>query len=364
MKKKGFTLIELLAVIVVLAIIALIAIPIVMNAIEKSKKGAAERTADNYIDAVEIAAATSKLDGKDILDGTYQIDEDGNLLVPSLPSGKLTVDMNGNKPSGGTISIKNNSVDQGKSNIKIGDYVVSYDKDNNKQTAEELYKGVLCTKKDGVDLNNLVVGNEFTCELGDNDTKTFYVLETNGDNVSLIMNANIDSNGKAIMSSDATDKGLVAWITVDDWKKAGGVVTDAMRNDEGPCQYGNVCLTNEFGPLTAEATLKANTKTWTRLVSTQIVLPTGKQVATAGGDTEWTEKNYTGTTLSTWLYDNLNGTTNAVSGVYGYWTSTPYISDSYACFVYHDGFLGNNGVDDSSRYGIRPVIIISKSNLK
>ena len=62
MKKKGFTLIELLAVIVVLAIIALIATPIVMNTIKKAKQGAAERSADNYIGAVETAIATAKLD--------------------------------------------------------------------------------------------------------------------------------------------------------------------------------------------------------------------------------------------------------------------------------------------------------------
>ena len=60
--KKGFTLIELLAVIVVLAIIALIATPIVMNTIKNAKKGAAERTADNYIKQVETAVAEAKLE--------------------------------------------------------------------------------------------------------------------------------------------------------------------------------------------------------------------------------------------------------------------------------------------------------------
>ena len=91
---------------------------------------------------------------------------------------------------------------------------------------------------------NFAYGDEYTCELGDNDIKTFFVLETNGDDVSLIMNANVDSNGKAITSSDATDKGLVAWITDEDWAKAGGVVTDAMKNDDGACQNGNICLTS------------------------------------------------------------------------------------------------------------------------
>lgn len=51
--KKGFTLIELLAVIVILAIIAIIAVPIVLNVIEKAKRGAAESSAYGYVDAVE-----------------------------------------------------------------------------------------------------------------------------------------------------------------------------------------------------------------------------------------------------------------------------------------------------------------------
>ena len=45
-KEKGFTLIELLAVIVILAIIALIATPIVLNLINKARKGAAARSAE------------------------------------------------------------------------------------------------------------------------------------------------------------------------------------------------------------------------------------------------------------------------------------------------------------------------------
>ena len=77
--KKGFTLIELLAVIVVLAIIALIATPIVMNTIKNTKKGAAERTADNYIKQVETAVAESRIDGTKVANGTYNIQPDGNL---------------------------------------------------------------------------------------------------------------------------------------------------------------------------------------------------------------------------------------------------------------------------------------------
>ena len=53
MKRRGFTLVELLAVIIILAIIALVATPIIMNLIENSKKGAASRSAENYIKKIE-----------------------------------------------------------------------------------------------------------------------------------------------------------------------------------------------------------------------------------------------------------------------------------------------------------------------
>ena len=134
--KKGFTLIELLAVIVVLAIIALIATPIVMNTIKKSQKGVAERSAENYIDAVETAIATAKLDSDGIPDGTYTIDENGNLLVPSLPNGKLTIEMSGNKPTGGTITISNGQVTTD-SKMTVGSYEVSYNPTTKKYEATE-----------------------------------------------------------------------------------------------------------------------------------------------------------------------------------------------------------------------------------
>ena len=137
MKKKGFTLIELLAVIVVLAIIALIATPIVMNTIKSAKKGAAERSADSYIGAVETAVATAKLDGKDIPDGTYKIDGEGNLTGTGLPDGKLTIDMKGNRPKDGTITIKNGQVTND-SEMTVGDYDVSYDEENKKYEAVKL----------------------------------------------------------------------------------------------------------------------------------------------------------------------------------------------------------------------------------
>ncbi len=135
MKKKGFTLIELLAVIVVLAIIALIATPIVMNTIKRSQKGAAERSADNYIEAVETAVATSRLDSDGVSDGTYTINDEGNLEGNGLKN-PLTIEMSGNKPSRGTITIRNGQVTTD-SKMTIGSYEVAYNPTNKKYEATE-----------------------------------------------------------------------------------------------------------------------------------------------------------------------------------------------------------------------------------
>ena len=139
--KYGFTLIELLAVIVVLAIIALIATPIVMNTIKNAKKGAAERTADNYIKQVETAVAESRIDGTKVANGTYNIQPHGN-LCPASGCGendkdKITIDMSGNKPTSGTVTISNGEVSYTDTTMTVGDYDVKYNQGKNKYEASE-----------------------------------------------------------------------------------------------------------------------------------------------------------------------------------------------------------------------------------
>jgi len=60
--KKGFTLIELLAVIVVIVVIALIAVPVLLNVIEKARKGAAEASTYSYLEAFSNYVAQSEVD--------------------------------------------------------------------------------------------------------------------------------------------------------------------------------------------------------------------------------------------------------------------------------------------------------------
>ena len=335
MKRKGFTLIELLAVIVVLAIIALIATPIVMNTIKNANKVAAERSADNYIKQVETAVAEERLNKNEVLEGEYQITSDGNLCRDKSAScsddNKIKIEMSGTKPTSGKIKITNGSVDQTSSSMTVGDYTVSYN--STKKTYETTEKGntpqveVLCkavtTATTGkVPSGNYAYGDEYTCELGDNDEKTFFVLETNGDNVSLIMNKNIDSKGKG-----TTSENTVAWC------KSG---KDNSCAADGALEY-----------------LKTSTTGWTKLTESQISLPSYDQIYKAAGN------KISG--LPTWLYGNLN-----VNGSvpYGYWTSTPSASDSSRAWrMDFHGFLNNGLVASVDGNGVRPVITLSKTQL-
>ena len=110
MKKRGFTLIELLAVIIILAIIALIATPIVMRVIENSKKGAAERSAENYVKAVETIIVTERMNGNSIEDGIYTIDSNGDICLDEDCANKLIITMTGTKPSSGKVKIEGEKV--------------------------------------------------------------------------------------------------------------------------------------------------------------------------------------------------------------------------------------------------------------
>ncbi len=141
--KTGFTLIELLAVIVVLAIIALIATPIVMNTIKSAKKGAAERSADNYVKTVEQKVAESRIDGTKIPDGIYNIQPDGN-LCPASGCGendkdKSTIDMDGSKPTKGIVVISNGRVSQSETIMTVSDYNVKYN-DNKCKVVTVVYR--------------------------------------------------------------------------------------------------------------------------------------------------------------------------------------------------------------------------------
>jgi len=312
MKKKGFTLIELLAVIVVLAIIALIATPIVMNVISNAQKGAAERSADNYVKAVETLIATKRLDGEPVEDGTYTIGTDGNLSFGD-------VELNGTKPSGGTITIKDGQVVKENASIKVGDYTVTYDDGAAKADQiivlckaiapiqQELYDATTKTMVPttvGIQATSsapYAAGAVYSCNLGDGD-RTFYVLSSTKDTVSLLMEEN--------MESPAT------WCATGD---------DNSCNGDG-----------------AIASLNSQTSGWSKLFSVngKVSLPSYDDMYGVIGD-DWTAINLT----------------NVVANN-GYWTSTLCDFEITEAWIVEKTDVTTTA-SVNAEFGIRPVITIS-----
>ena len=123
MKKKGFTLIELLAIIVILAIIAVITVPIILNIIENSRKGAAIDSAYGYKDAISKYYITelAKNPSYNELNGTYTVNEDGSITDGSK---EYSIPVSGTIPSGGKIKLKNNGINE--ACLIINGYEITY----------------------------------------------------------------------------------------------------------------------------------------------------------------------------------------------------------------------------------------------
>jgi len=315
MKKRGFTLIELLAVIVVLAIIALIATPIVMNVIKNAQMGAAERSADNYVKAVDTLIATNKLDGNAVADDTYTIDSNGNLTFG-------TVEVSGKKPVGGSVVVKDGQVVKGETTIIYEDYTVTY-KDGVAEAGEgkELMTLADCDLADGT---ANTVGAKYTCNLGAG-ARTFYVLEagTSSKAATLILEGNFDTT-------------TLAWCSSGD---------DTSCNADG--------LEAKLDDIVENS--------WTKLDRSQIGIPSMEQIMVADGKSEDAYLDFPSLSKG-WLYSypEYAEWSEGMNPPDGYWTSTPdAVFSVFACNVLYNGVVNSDSVDDVSIYGVRPVITLS-----
>ena len=194
-----------------------------------------------------------------------------------------------------------------------------------------------------------VVGDEYICDVGDGEEKTFFVLENKGDTVSLIMNSNVGTDGKMVTSS-STNKSKVFWLTKEDYLAAGGTESEWNENIN-------------MSPLTANKTLREYTSTWTNISSSQITLPTRDQVSTAAGD------KMSG--LPIWLYDytaydSAFENKHVVDEVLGYWTSKLLDASKTYAYCVENGTISTEHLGYGSTVasdlgiGVRPVITLSK----
>ena len=130
-RKNGFTLIELLAIIVILAIIAVITVPIILNIIENSRRGAATDSAYGYKDAVNKWYVSKLSNNNQIqLEGTYTITDgvlNGNEINEKVP-------VSGTVPTSGSLTYENGVFKSGC--LIIGEYAVTFNEDGTTVTIQ------------------------------------------------------------------------------------------------------------------------------------------------------------------------------------------------------------------------------------
>ena len=196
---------------------------------------------------------------------------------------------------------------------------------------EYVCKSVTTATTGNVPTGNFNYGDEYTCQVGDNYSNTFFVLENNTDTVSLIMKENF---------TDSYIPATLAWCTDD-------------SNDVETCK--NITSTGSEAPDGAD--YLGHIKSIFNKSGITVSFPRANQIATTVG-LEFEDNSFGG--LPIWLYDYLFETTHPVSDVFGYWTITRYAEEYSAWNVLNTSVLAANGADDTETSGVRPVITISK----
>ena len=164
-------------------------------------------------------------------------------------------------------------------------------------------------------------GAVYSCDLGDG-ARTFYVMETEGNNVKLIMSENLG--------------GTTAWVSEEN--------------------INNVLATRTIG--------------WTKLraVGGSAALPTGQEMAGITGYSQWTDAVVAPSSDygPYWIRTGLA----YMASPEGYWTTTRHSTiETIAWPVDLSGrlnFISSSpagNINQDSEYGIRPIITVPKSSL-
>ncbi len=345
MKKKGFTLIELLAVIVILAVVALISMPLVLNTIDKAKKGAAEESASSYVSAIETAIVSDMMNSNYNYnpEQTFTLSDNGKKIVNGEK--ELEVNIKGTYPSSGDVVIKNAIVVSAV--LKVNGYDINYKAD-------------------------LPTYTKYS-----NGTAVYYNPETN-----------TKCSETEAVSETGVKSGCMKWYTFNDTESSSTVNMILDHNTTALVAWNSTGDNSEMKEV--KVALESDTKSWNKSINPRLI--TADEVARitentefdssiSGGDkwfcldtnapdTETYCSKVQGTSEYAWLFDYTNNATSYGGNIddvntNGYWTSTP-VADwvNYVWVVFRNGSLGDDIASDVDYRGLRPVVTVEKTIVK
>ena len=409
--KKGFTLIELLAVIVVLAIIALIATPMILNVVEKARKGAAVSSAYGYIDAVEKYIVMHNIDST-----KYPYELNNNTLNVSkanndTPALNTIINVKGKKPESGTVTINEKGNVQN-SKLVINNYVIECS--NKKCTV----KGKLVSAKSlnivdksvtdvyinstlnlavKVDPKDAVVewtsSDESVATVEDGvvtgkKAGTVTITVTSGsltDSITLNVGYKVYKNGTAVyynpetntkcseseaVSTTGTKTGCMKWYTFNDSLSSTTVNMILDHNTTTATPWNTNNSNSSIG--SAGTVLANDVSTWNGNLNPRLI--EANEIAKITNNASWNSinndaswfyfdsNNQTKVASSTnksdyaWLFDYTSGCTNygcniADSSTIGYWTKTAKSNSSSDVWVVSNGGRLYTSGADYMNYG-------------
>ena len=300
--KKGFTLIELLAVIVILAIIALIATPIILGIINDAREKSNERSVELYASAVRNAVAAYQLTGTTTPKsfGDLDIQYDGKV---ECTTEELYED--------GRFYLEGCTVNGGEKTYNYG-------------TKQEGTVAKVCTRQNDEDGFDTV-----TCTIGEN-TESFYVMnsyltDVPSDKIVMMTKYNIDPTTYRQSSS----AGTVAFSSTNYWS-ADSYPADVYDNNSLLYPIVEEYVSYLNGTLIEDAT------------GSLLTYNQAESLGCSGSSCS---------SAPTWVYSTKYWTGSAI-GTNGVW------------YVHSNGGFGSDIYDYGSRFGVRPVITISTSNIQ
>ena len=257
--------------------------------------------------------------------------------------------------------------------------VLSFNDDTNVATVNTndttycyLYFSKLCKIADDSTVEAGLEGAKYNCKVDPNkDAYTFYLLDNNEDGTSdLIMNANINASGEAVIPGVTTDTGLVAWYA-DEMKNIHGPITAMEYLHNATKSWTNVDPVNytyndrevqgitttdrgyqSFVSTNGIAVITKGDEAGTQLTIGSTSEPLRTRMPIYSSDASITEVADK-TDSNTYLYENISS-----SKPFGYWILSSY-DFNYARFVNYGNNIHHNFVVIPDSYGVRPVITVT-----